>query len=42
MGGPGYSIKGEFRGNGFTEQLKAEVEYYLRTMAPNSVLLNFL
>ena len=38
MGGPGYSIKGEFRGNGFTNNLKHEsgVLSMARTMAPNS------
>ena len=38
MGGPGYSIKGEFRGNGFTKNLKHEagVLSMARTMAPNS------
>lgn len=38
MGGPGYSIKGEFRGNGFTINLKHEagVLSMARTMAPNS------
>ena len=38
MGGPGYSIKGEFRGNGFTNNLKhaAGVLSMARTMAPNS------
>ena len=38
MGGPGYSIKGEFRGNVFTNNLKHEagVLSMARTMAPNS------
>ena len=38
MGGPGYSIKGVFRGNGFTYNLKHEagVLSMARTMAPNS------
>ena len=38
MGGPGYSIKGEFRGTGFTNNLKHEagVLSMARTMAPNS------
>lgn len=38
MGGPGYSIKGEFKGNGFTNNLKHEpgVLSMARTMAPNS------
>ena len=38
MGGPGYSIKGEFRGNGFTNNLKHEagVLSMARTMVPNS------
>ena len=38
MGGPGYSIKGEFRGNGFTNNLEHEagVLSMARTMAPNS------
>ena len=38
MGGPGYSIKGEFTGNGFTNNLKHEtgVLSMARTMAPNS------
>ena len=38
MGGPGYSIKGEFRGKGFTNNLKHEagVLSMARTMAPNS------
>ena len=38
MGGPGYSIKGEDRGNGFTNNLKHEagVLSMARTMAPNS------
>lgn len=38
MGGPGYSIKGEFRGNGFTNNLNHEagVLSMARTMAPNS------
>ena len=38
MGGPGYSIKGEFIGNGFTNNLKHEagVLSMARTMAPNS------
>ena len=38
MGGPGYSIKGEFRGHGFTNNLKHEagVLSMARTMAPNS------
>jgi len=38
MGGPGYSIKGEFSGNGFTNQLKHTpgVLSMARTMAPNS------
>ena len=38
MGGPGYSIKGEFRGNGITNNLKHEagVLSMARTMAPNS------
>ncbi|RDY24073.1 peptidylprolyl isomerase [Romboutsia maritimum] len=38
MGGPGYAIKGEFRGNGFTNNLKHErgVISMARTMAPNS------
>ncbi len=38
MGGPGHSIKGEFRGNGFTNNLKHEpgVLSMARTMAPNS------
>ena len=37
-GGPGYSIKGEFKGNGFTNNLKHEpgVLSMARTMAPNS------
>ncbi len=38
MGGPGYSIKGEFSGNGFTNNLKHDpgVLSMARTMAPNS------
>lgn len=38
MGGPGYSIKGEFSGNGFTNNLKHErgVISMARTMKPNS------
>ncbi|MDO5411515.1 MAG: peptidylprolyl isomerase [Lachnospiraceae bacterium] len=38
MGGPGYSIKGEFSQNGFVNQLKHEpgVLSMARTMAPNS------
>lgn len=38
MGGPGHSIKGEFSGNGFTNNLKHErgVISMARTMAPNS------
>lgn len=38
MGGPGHSIKGEFRSNGFTNNLKHEsgVLSMARTMAPNS------
>ena len=38
MGGPGHSIRGEFRGNGFTNNLKHEagVLSMARTMAPNS------
>lgn len=38
MGGPGYSIKGEFTGNGFLNQLKHEpgVLSMARTMMPNS------
>lgn len=38
MGGPGHSIKGEFRGNGFTNNLNHEagVLSMARTMAPNS------
>lgn len=38
MGGPGYSIKGEFTGNGFTNNLKHErgVLSMARTMDPNS------
>lgn len=38
MGGPGYSIAGEFTGNGFTNNLKHErgVLSMARTMMPNS------
>jgi len=38
MGGPGYSIRGEFRGNGFANDLKHEpgVLSMARTMAPDS------
>ncbi|AYD39989.1 peptidylprolyl isomerase [Clostridium fermenticellae] len=38
MGGPGYSIKGEFSGNGFKNDLKHEkgVISMARTMAPDS------
>ena len=38
MGGPGYSIKGEFSNNGFTNQLKHEagVLSMARSMMPNS------
>lgn len=38
MGGPGYSIKGEFNSNGFTNNLKHErgVISMARTMMPNS------
>ena len=38
MGGPGHAIKGEFSGNGFTNNLKHEpgVLSMARTMAPNS------
>lgn len=38
MGGPGYSIKGEFTGNGFKNELKHEpgVLSMARTMMPNS------
>ena len=38
MGGPGYSIKGEFTDNGFTNNLKHErgVLSMARTMVPNS------
>ncbi|MGI5979110.1 MAG: peptidylprolyl isomerase [Oscillospiraceae bacterium] len=38
MGGPGYSIKGEFTGNGFKNDLKHEpgVLSMARTMQPNS------
>ena len=38
MGGPGYSIKGEFTGNGFRNDLrhKRGVLSMARTMAPNS------
>ncbi len=38
MGGPGYSIKGEFSGNGFKNDLKHEkgVLSMARTMHPNS------
>lgn len=38
MGGPGYSIKGEFRQNGFANDLKHErgVVSMARTMAPDS------
>lgn len=38
MGGPGYSIKGEFSSNGFTNDLKhdAGVLSMARSMAPNS------
>ena len=38
VGGPGYSIKGEFTGNGFKNDLKHErgVLSMARTMAPNS------
>lgn len=38
MGGPGYSIKGEFSGNGFQNDLKHDkgVLSMARTMAPNS------
>lgn len=38
MGGPGYSIKGEFTNNGFTNNLKHErgVLSMARTMIPNS------
>lgn len=38
MGGPGYSIKGEFNSNGFKNDLKHEagVLSMARTMAPNS------
>lgn len=38
MGGPGYSIKGEFSGNGFTNNLKHDrgVLSMARTNAPNS------
>ena len=38
MGGPGYSIKGEFSGNGFKNELRHDpgVLSMARTMAPNS------
>jgi len=38
MGGPGYCIKGEFSGNGFTNQLKHErgVLSMARTMSPDT------
>jgi peptidyl-prolyl cis-trans isomerase B (cyclophilin B) len=38
MGGPGYSIKGEFTGNGFKNDLKHDVGVLsmARTMAPDS------
>ncbi|MCD8359158.1 MAG: peptidylprolyl isomerase [Oscillospiraceae bacterium] len=38
MGGPGYSIKGEFTGNGFKNELKHDrgVLSMARTMMPNS------
>ena len=38
MGGPGYSIKGEFNSNGFTNNLRHErgVISMARTMMPNS------
>jgi peptidyl-prolyl cis-trans isomerase B (cyclophilin B) len=38
MGGPGYSIKGEFKGNGFKNDLKHEkgVISMARSMSPNS------
>ena len=38
MGGPGYSIKGEFSGNGFKNELRHEpgVLSMARTMIPNS------
>ena len=38
MGGPGYSIKGEFTGNGFKNELKHKrgVLSMARTMMPNS------
>ena len=38
MGGPGYSIKGEFTGNGFNNELKHKrgVLSMARTMMPNS------
>ena len=38
MGGPGYSIKGEFTGNGFKNELKHErgVLSMARAMSPNS------
>lgn len=38
MGGPGYTIKGEFSGNGFKNELKHTpgVLSMARTMAPNS------
>lgn len=39
MGGPGYSIRGEFKNNGFTNELKHEpgVLSMARTMMPDSV-----
>ena len=44
MGGPGYSIKGEFTNNGFTNNLKHErgVLSMARTMVPNSAGSQFL
>ena len=43
MGGPGYSIRGEFTGNGFTNNLKHErgVLSMARTMDPNSASSQF-
>ena len=44
MGGPGYSIKGEFNQNGFTNNLKHEpgVLSMARTMMPNSACMKTL
>ena len=43
MGGPGYSIKGEFSQNGFTNELKHTpgVLSMARTMMPNSAVSQF-